>query len=210
MRMLNFSNFRTSVLASGSLFLLSLVASFYARIYATERASNPVADIVLSNIPVFDIEPFLIAGTLFLVVFVGVLCLLRPQRIPFILYALAILYFIRSIFVSLTHVGPFPTQITLDASEVIANMFGGADLFFSGHVGAAFLLALIFWQEWRLRYIFLASSIFFGMIVLLGHLHYSIDVLAAFFIAYGVCDIAKYFFPSEYQLLQNRFIPKSI
>ncbi|MDP2670532.1 MAG: hypothetical protein Q8O99_06590 [bacterium] len=34
----------------------------------------------------------------------------------------------------------------------------------------------------------------FGVIVLLGHLHYSIDVLAAFFITYAINDINKLIF----------------
>jgi membrane-associated phospholipid phosphatase len=36
-----------------------------------------------------------------------------------------------------------------------------------------------------------------------GHLHYSIDVFSAFFIAYGVFEIAKKIFKKEYLLLTN-------
>ena len=49
-------SFLISVAASFALLLLSLVANFYAGIYATERASNSVTDLVLNNIPVFDVE----------------------------------------------------------------------------------------------------------------------------------------------------------
>lgn len=193
--------FRLSIAFPAVLFVLSLVANFYAALYATERASNSVADIILSNIPVFDVEPLFVSGTLLLIAFSVWMCLSKPWRIPFMLYALAFFFLIRSVFISLTHVGPFPTRIALDASELVSRLFGGADLFFSGHVGVAFLFALIFWHERYLRHLFLASSIFFGIIALLGHLHYSIDVFAAFFITYGIYDMAKYLFPKEYQLL---------
>ena len=195
----------TAIFLSGGLFALSLIANFYASVYATESASNSVTDLILSNIPVFDVELLLVAGTLVVIaVFLGV-CLYRPVRIPFILYTLATFYFVRSIFVSLTHLGPFPTRIPLDAAEFVTKLFGGADLFFSGHVGVSFLLALLFWHEEKLRYFFLAASVFFGVIVLMGHLHYSIDVAAAFFIAYAIYELARHFFREAYQWMAADF-----
>ncbi|UVK57536.1 sphingomyelin synthase family protein (plasmid) [Mesorhizobium sp. AR02] len=76
--------------------------------------------------------------------------------------------------------------------------FGG-DLFFSGHTGAPFLLALMFWKDSRLRFAFLAAAVLFGAAVLLGHLHYSIDVFAAFFISYGVHDLARFLFRRDWE-----------
>lgn len=47
----------------------SLVVNFYAGTYATEIASNPVSDIILSNIRTYDVDGIFIFGTgLFLVV----------------------------------------------------------------------------------------------------------------------------------------------
>lgn len=186
-----------------ALFVLSIAANFMAAVYATKKASNSVGDIVLSNIPVFDVEWLLIAGTLITIAFTVFICVRGSERIPFVLYALSLLYLIRSIFVTLTHLGPFPTRIPLDTFELFAKIFGGADLFFSGQVGATFLLALVFWQDPLIRYFFLVCSIFFAITVLIGHLHYSIDVMAAFFIAFGIYDMAKYFFLNAYQLFSS-------
>ena len=74
------------------------------------------------------------------------------------------------------------------------------DLFFSGHVGLPFLVALIFWRYTYLRYYFLLFALIASVTVLLGHLHYSIDVFSAFFITYGIFEIAKRFFKKEYRL----------
>jgi membrane-associated phospholipid phosphatase len=118
---------------------------------------------------------------------------------------LALFIVIRSIFVSLTHLGPFSQHVVIDPTKMI-NLLGigtTADLFFSGHTGIPFLLALIYWKNVYLRWIFLATSAIFAVSVLLGHLHYSIDVLAAFFITYTIFHMAQKFFEQDWILSQN-------
>ncbi|MDO8521679.1 MAG: phosphatase PAP2-related protein [bacterium] len=181
-------------------FFLSIAANFYATLYATEEASNPVTDIILSNVRVFDVDALFVYGTLILIVFVVLLCLSHPKRLPLMLHSLSLFYFTRAIFVTLTHLGPFPGRVVLDIGAFTAKFLGGADLFFSAHTGVPFLLALMFWNHKKLRYIFLVWSAFFAIIVLLGHLHYSIDVLSAFFITYTIYHIALWLFPKEYAL----------
>lgn len=177
---------------------ISLYINFRAGNYATEKASLPVTDIILSNIRVFDVDGFFIWGPIFLFSLITILCLYHPKKIPFILKNIALFTVIRSIFISLTHLGPFPTQIVVDNAASLINKFTfGGDLFFSGHTGIPFLLALILWHNKRLRYFFLAYSLFMGTIVLLGHYHYSIDVLAAFFITYSIYHIALYLFKKD-------------
>jgi hypothetical protein len=168
--------------------------------FANTHAGGSVPDIVLSNIPVFDVAHIFVYGMFALITFIAALCLLDPKGSPFILNCLSIFVLVRSIFVSLTHLGPFDTQAVGNFGPAINNAFFGADFFFSGHTGAPFLMALIFWDNKVLRYIFLVWSVFFGVIVLLGHLHYSIDVLAAFFITYTVYRICVWMFPADLEL----------
>ncbi len=184
------------------LFALSLIVNFYAGTYATEQASNPVTEIILGNIPTFDIDSLFVYGTIVFWIFIGILCLSRPQRIPFTLKTLGLFIFLRSIFISLTHIGPFPTQIAIYSNVVSKFAFGG-DLFFSGHTGLPFLLALIFWDKKYLRYLFITASLFFGGVVLLGHLHYSIDVFSAFFITYTIYHLSKIFFKRDHQIFKT-------
>ena len=191
--------FRVSLVLSALTFTASLIVVFYAIGYATDRASNPVTDIVLSNTPVFDVDGLFVYGTAFFLAFVVPLLLVNPRCIPFALHSVALFYFTRAGFISLTHLGPFPlaNPNAFDLGATGNRFFVGKDLFFSGHTGLPFLLALIFWKEKRARVIFLLWSAYFGIIVLLGHLHYSIDVASAFFITFGVYKIAEWLFPKD-------------
>ncbi|MCX6702507.1 MAG: phosphatase PAP2-related protein [Candidatus Wolfebacteria bacterium] len=179
------------------LFILSLVANNIAGNYATEVASNSVTDIILNNVPVFNVGPILVYGSIVLSVFIIGLLVHDPKKAPFVLKSMGLFYLIRSLFISMTHLGPFPGQAFLPHNRIWDNFNFGADLFFSGHTGMSFLLALILWKNKTLRYILLACSVGFGVTVLLGHLHYTIDVFAAFFISYAIYNLSVKFFKKD-------------
>jgi len=190
-------DFVIEVIASLFLLILSLFINLYAGEYATSMASNSVTDIVLSNIRVFDVDGIFIYGSWILVSFIAILCFSEPKRIPFTVKNIALFVFIRSIFISLTHIGPFPTATVLSPETLLSYFTFGGDLFFSGHTGLPFLLALIYWEHKVLRILFISCSISFGIVVLLAHLHYTIDVLSAFFITYAIYHIALQLFPRD-------------
>jgi hypothetical protein len=60
------------------------------------------------------------------------------------------------------------------------------DLFFSGHTATTFLLLLHLWPMRRLRWAALAGHLLVVASVFLSHLHYTIDVLGAYAIAFAV------------------------
>jgi len=192
----------TSLIASFALLIFSLFVNFYAGTYAAEEASNYVNDIVLSNIRAYDLDGIFIYGPLVLWAFVVYLLLKNPKKIPFTIKSIALFVLIRSVFISLTHIGPFPTQVVLD-SALINKFTFGADLFFSAHTGLPFLMALVFSENRYLRNLFVITAVFFGIVVLLAHLHYSIDVLSAFFITYTIYKIAERFFKKDKELFNE-------
>lgn len=181
------------------LLIASLVVNFYAGYYASIRKSSPVTDIILSNIRVFDLDAVFVYGTVIFFIFLGFLCAVDFKWIPFLIKSLALFILIRSIFVALTHIGPFPDQVEI-TSRIFNKFTFEADLFFSAHAGLPFLMALMFWKNGWLRGLFLLWSLFFSVVVLLAHMHYTIDVLSAFFITYAIYKIAIFLFKKDYKI----------
>ena len=199
-------------LLSGVLvFAGSLISVFLSARYATVVASNPVEDIILSNTPVYNVEWLFVYGAFAAVIFTIIMVLwYKLPAAPFVLRTGALFLFIRSIFVSLTHVSPYPYRLLvthdfLSSVRVTQTFFTGDDLFFSGHVGLTYLMALLMWEDPILRNVYIGISIMFAIVVLLGHLHYSIDVLAAYFITYTIFIMATKLFKKDYTRAQHGY-----
>lgn len=188
-------------LASGIMFFLaSLFANYYAGMYANKSQSNSVSDILLDHLPVFNVNMIFFEGFSLLIIVILLAILYQPKTIPFTLKSVALFILIRSIFITLTHLREFPDRTFLDPNSIFQNVFTfGGDLFFSAHTGLPFLMALIFWRDKSLRIFFLIASVFFGATVLLGHLHYSIDVFGAYFITYSIYQINRFCFEKDYR-----------
>jgi len=191
--------YKISVLLAVIFVLVSLAMNYLAGVYATNHASNSVSDILLNILPVYNVTIIFVYGFAAFCVLVVVLMIRDPHKLPYILKSIALFIAIRSIFVTLTHVGPSPSILVdfNDFNFILKRTIFSGDLFFSGHTGLPFLMSLIYWDNKFWRYFFLAVSVIFGASVLLGHLHYSIDVFAAFFIAHGVYRLAQIFFKKD-------------
>lgn len=188
-----------SSVSFGLLFLiLSLVVNYNAVIYASAKAGNPVYDLLLDYLPVRNMDFVFVWGAIIFLSIVLLILINRPKFIPFVLKSAAIFILVRSFFIILTHIGPLPNQPLLDLNRFFKIFTYEGDLFFSGHTGFPYLMALIFWKDKILRWVFISCSLIAGFSVLLGRLHYSIDVFAAFFITFGVFHICKNLFKADY------------
>ncbi len=167
-------------------------------VYATKNAGAPLNDIVFSYIGRVDTS--IIHGDLSFLLFDlrYILFFILIYYAPFATKALAFLILFRACVINLTQLG-MPDGIVPIASSIT---FGG-DLFFSGHVANTFMLALIFWDKRYLRFFFIGISIVFGIAAVIGRYHYSIDVIAAPFFAYGIFAITKKWLRRDYTLLQS-------
>jgi hypothetical protein len=190
-------------LATGILLLCaSLFINNFANNYTASHYSSGVSDIILDHLPTVDVEFVFLEGAIALIIFIALLCLYKPLRFPFMCKTVALFIAVRAFFLTLTHLGPPLREAVFLPQSIFERLIYGSgdDLFFSGHVGLPFLMALIFWQNKPLRIFFLLMSVFFAGVVLLGHLHYSIDVFSAFFISYGIFHIALHWFKKDRQL----------
>jgi len=192
-------SFIASAVLSLLFLALSLFINYHAGVYANSSQSNSVSDILLDHLPIYNVDFIFFEGFSLLLISVLLIIIYKPRTIPFTLKSLSLFIFIRSIFITLTHLKEFPQRAFLDPNNIFQNVFTfGGDLFFSAHTGLPFLMALLFWKDKRLRLLFLTASIFFGVSVLLGHLHYSIDVFAAYFITYSIYKITQSIFRKDY------------
>jgi len=197
--------FISSILIPLLFFLGSLYANYLAITYATLGIGNSTTDILLDNLPVINTDMIFSEGALLLVISVIIIFFRRPKTVPFALKSLGLLVYFRSVFITMTHLAPYPDRIMTDLSN-FSFLSADADLFFSGHTAVPFMLGLIYWQNKRLRLSYIIASVVAGIAVLLGHLHYSIDVFSAYFIAYGTYIIAQRLFKKDYKRLEQSLL----
>ena len=81
-------------------------------------------------------------------------------------------------------VDPF-VQFIFNSDQVWKN-----DLFFSGHTSSLVMMYFFVKGKW-MKTILLVSSVLVGIFVILQHVHYTIDVVAAPFFAWGAWSIVK-------------------
>ncbi len=70
-------------------------------------------------------------------------------------------------------------------SEIGVGKLMTKDLFFSGHTATIYIMYLVS-QKKSYRVMFLTATIVVGLAVVIQHVHYSVDVIAAPFFGYGV------------------------
>ena len=111
----------------------------------------------------------------------------KPHKLLIAFQAYGLMLIFRTIAMYLT---PFeaPERILLLNDPFVQFFAKGdiltKDLFFSGHTGTLFLVFLLA-ENKTLKTIFLILTILVGSAVLLQHVHYSVDVFVAPFVAYG-------------------------
>ena len=198
---------RFHILLSVILLALSLCTIYFAIDYTSDYSGYVVPDILLDNIPVVNVGFIFFQGAFIFLLAVLAIIIWLPKYIAFTLESSALFFFFRSIFMVMTHLSSPNVEYYKyiehehHASNVIFSVSSGNDLFFSGHAGFPFLLALVFWHSRTLRLLFLLCSLIGSVAVIFGHLHYTIDVFSAYFITFGVFEISKSLFKKEYAFL---------
>jgi hypothetical protein len=173
-------------LIAWSLVLLApaMVLDYYSGVYVTATKSVGVPDLILDRFQAVDLSVLFIYGYMALIV--GLFCyplLFRPRLLHVLIVQFSILLALRSVFMIFTHLQTPPGSIPVGFPWFFGNLYFENDMFFSGHTAIPFLGFYVFRRS-AIRYAFLLGSITMATVVLAMHIHYSIDVLAAFFMTY--------------------------
>lgn len=154
----------------------------------------PLGDLILDRIPVIDTRFLTSYGFEFIMLIYFLYpALFLPEKFSYVLKQTALLIILRNITIVLTHL-PAPAGFLPDAhSPLFADFVFDHDLLFSGHTAFPFLAFLLYHYR-RARWFFLVASFVMAAAVLGSHSHYSVDVWAAFFFAYGSYKLGMYLF----------------
>jgi hypothetical protein len=173
--------------------ILTLLPTFFA--FIEKREGMVLQDYLLDVIPAMDVSipTFIIIWTVVMLVLYRIYQ--NPRLFLVVAYGFILMCLARILTISLLPLNPPTGIITLQ--DPVANIaYGGngifitKDLFYSGHTGNMFLFFLCLEAKWD-KIIALTASFLIGLLVLIQHIHYSIDVFAAFIFTYFIYLGAK-------------------
>jgi len=187
------------ILLSIIILVLANYASYFASMHVDKVNAISVPDLILDHIPIINLEFIFIYGIFLVVVAIIIYSIIfNAKNLHCIIFQFSLLILMRSFFIVLTHLA-VPTGAVLvdDAPSFLSALYFKNDLFFSGHTAIPFMAFLLFRKNnsnfsRKIAMFFLAMSFVLAATVLLMHVHYSIDVFAAFFITYGTFHIGEW------------------
>ena len=120
-------------------------------------------------------------------------CISNPTMFTTALMALSFLLIARIVTISITRF--FAPTGLIELKDPICNLMYGSrcitrDLFFSGHTATLFILYLCSFKKVD-KYYILFAVVSVGFLLLVQHVHYTVDVVCAPFFAFGCFWISK-------------------
>ncbi|MBN2052309.1 hypothetical protein JW756_02295 [Candidatus Woesearchaeota archaeon] len=188
-----FSKRKYALLLSLFLLIFANIISFYASKYVDSISSVAAPDLILDILPVLNLDLVFVWGFVIVVLTIFAYTIFfKPKEIRKVIFQFSLLILLRSFFITLTHLKQPVGARLISGFPVFYHFLSFRnDLFFSGHTAVPFLAFLLFRKE-KIGVFFLIMSIILAITVLFTHIHYSIDVFAAFFITYGSYKIGEW------------------
>ncbi len=173
--------------------VLALFPLFFA--YVEKRPGIQLDDYLLQLIPVADVSAvtFIIIWSVSILLLVR--CIQRADIFLLMLWSFLFLCLSRMLTIALVPLSP-PEGLIVLKDPLTSIFYGGTgkfitkDLFFSGHTSIQFLIFLCFRNKID-KIVALAASVAVACLVLIQHVHYTVDVLAAFVFTYIIYRMGK-------------------
>lgn len=155
--------------------------------YIESRQGKVFYDPILNFIKPRDVSGFIFITTYFTALIAIIYAFATPYRFLHLLQMYGVLTGLRIITLFFIPLDPPVEIIPLKDKILTATFYHGGenmkDLFFSGHAATLFLF-FFFAKDIMLRYLFLAAALLVSACVVIQHVHYSYDVIAAPIFAY--------------------------
>ncbi|MEO7264541.1 MAG: phosphatase PAP2-related protein [Ferruginibacter sp.] len=161
--------------------------------YIEMREGIVLNDYLLSRLPAYNVSLLLFALIWSVIGLALWQCIWNPKQCLLLLIAFTLLTLLRVACLYFVELNAPPGLIVLQ--DPLSNFFYGThfitkDLFFSGHTATMFLMYL--WFQKRSKKIFaLACTCIVGILLLVQHIHYSVDIVAAPVFTYLTFKLAK-------------------
>lgn len=172
-----------------SIIVLSIILTGFAALlaYIETRQGHSFYDPILNFIKPRDVSDFIFFVTYSTAIIALVYAFWSPYRFLHLIQMYGSLTMLRIITLFFIPLEP-PTSIIPLRDELLTNTFYAGnqnlkDLFFSGHAATLFLF-FFFTTDKVLKYVFLVAAIAVSVGVVMQHVHYSYDVIAAPIFAY--------------------------
>ncbi len=181
------SHFRNRLLISIFLLFVTLICFAWLLAYIETRQGHTFYDPILNFIKPRDVSDFIFFITYSAAVIGLIYSFLSPYKFLHLIQMYGSLTVLRIITLFFVPLEPPTSLIPLHDGFLNNTFYAGSeclkDLFFSGHAATLFLF-YFFTQHKFLKYVFLIAAIAVSIGVLVQHVHYSYDVIAAPIFAY--------------------------
>jgi hypothetical protein len=172
-----------------SLSALTLTLFFFVHFLTFNEARKGFVfkDPVLGLFHPYSLSEYTFFITYLLGVYGLIVCAQKPQLFVKLVQAYTIMTLLRMACMFLLPLEPPELIIPLRDSFLRSSFYSGRenlkDLFFSGHTATIFLFVFIF-ENIRFKWFYAVGATVVGMLLVLQHVHFSIDVAAAPVFAY--------------------------
>jgi membrane-associated phospholipid phosphatase len=170
--------------------------------YIEARPGFLLNDIILNQLPVLNLSVYIFLVIYSIILLTIINFLPNPFLLLRTLQAFGLLTLMRMACLYLIPLSPEIHNIPLEDPFVGFFFYNGThitkDLFFSGHVSTMFLLFLL--MPFRfLKYFFALATLFVAICIIIQHVHYTADILAAPVFAWIIYKVVSRFTPDGEQ-----------
>jgi hypothetical protein len=182
---------------TGTVIVLAIVYTiphFFAHIQ--KRKGDVLNDWLLARLPPHDVSVFIFALIWGMAILILIRAIYRPSIYITFCWTFIFVYIVRFVTLSLVALDP-PRGMILLVDPVNSAFYRHAeitkDLFFSGHTATMVMIFLCL-EKRTDKIIALVAAITVAVLLLVQHIHYTIDVLAAPFVVYACYRLTRYLF----------------